>query len=121
MKRPAALAATALALAAAVALPASAATPKLIGTVGPDFKITLTQGGKPVKSVKAGSYLLVVSDKSSIHSFVFEKAKGGTFEKEVTAVPFMGTKTLKVRLTAGTYEFYCRPHEKTMKGTFTVR
>ena len=125
MKRPVALAAAALAVAVAVTVPASAATPKLIGTVGPGFTITLKLNGKLLKessTVKAGSYLLVVTDKASSHNFVFEKAKGGTFEKTVTSVPFKGTKTLKVRLTPGKYEFYCRPHEKSgMKGEFTVR
>ena len=53
-----------LAIAAVVALPAGAATPKLLGTVGPGFTITLTK-----KPTKAGKYTLVVSDKSSIHNF----------------------------------------------------
>lgn len=114
------LAASALALAVAVSASASAATPKLIGTVGPGYTITLTMNGKKVTRVKAGSYLLVVRDRSAIHSFVFEKAKGGTFEKTVTAVGFTGTATLKVRLTSGKYEYYCRPHESTMKGEFIV-
>ena len=115
-----AAAGAALAIAVVASVPASAATPQLIGTVGPGLKITLTLNGKKVTSVKAGSYLLVVHDKSSIHSFVFEKRKGGTFEKTVTSVKFKCTATLKVKLTAGKYEYYCRPHESTMKGEFTV-
>ena len=36
-------------------------------------------------------------------------------------MPFTGTKTVKIKLTAGQYEFYCRPHESQMQGTFTVK
>ena len=114
------LALTAAALALAVAADVLAATPKLKGTVGPGFTITLTQGGTKVTKLKAGTYTLVVSDKAAIHNFVLEKSKGGTFEKTVTSVPFMGTKTVTVKLTAGKYEYYCRPHEASMKGAFTV-
>jgi plastocyanin len=109
------------ALVGAMALPASAATPTLVGTVGPGFTIKLTKNGKPVKSIKAGTYLLVVKDKASIHDFVLEQSKGGKFEKTVTGVSFVGTKKLKVRLTRGTWEFYCAPHESSMHGEFTVR
>jgi plastocyanin len=97
-----------------------ASTPTLNGTVGPGYTITLKQNGKAVKSLKAGSYSFVVADKANIHNFVLEKKKGGTFEKELTTVPFSGTKTVQVKLTSGTWEFYCRPHESQMQGTFTV-
>ena len=111
---------TAAALALTVVADVLAATPKLKGTVGPGFTITLTQSGKKVTKLKAGTYTLVVTDNASIHSFVLEKKKGGTFEKTITSVPFMGTKTVTVKLTAGKYEYYCRPHQATMNGTFTV-
>ena len=100
---------------------ASQSTPTLTGTVGPGFKITLKLNGKTATSVKAGSYSFVVTDKAAIHDFVLEKEKGGTFEKELTNVPFTGTKTVKIKLTRGEWEFYCRPHESTMHGDFTVK
>ena len=118
MRKLLVLAAAAMAL--VVAADVFAAAPALKGTVGPGFTITLTQAGKKLTKLKAGTYTLVVSDKASIHNFVVEKKKGGTFEKEITTVPFMGTKTVKIKLTAGTYEYYCRPHEASMHGTFTV-
>ena len=123
INRPVALG---IALAAALiavssALSAPRAVPTVNGTVGPGFTITLKSNGKQVKSLKAGSYNFVVADKASIHNFVLEKKKGGTFEKELTSVPFKGTKTVKIKLTAGQYEFYCRPHESVMKGEFTVK
>ena len=56
----------AAALAAALAVPtASAATPPLTGAVGPGFTITLTQGGKKVTTLKAGTYTFKISDKST--------------------------------------------------------
>ena len=63
--------------AVAVALVAtSAATPmalpKLTGTVGPGFTISLKRGLAPVKLLKAGKYTFVVSDKASIHNFQIE-------------------------------------------------
>ncbi len=99
---------------------ASQAAPTLNGTVGPGFTISLKINGKPVTSLKAGSYSFVVADKAAVHNFVLEKKKGGTFEKELTDVPFTGTKTVKIKLTPGEWEFYCRPHESTMHGDFTV-
>src|SRR3954451_9173982 len=98
-----------------------AAAPTLNGTVGPGFTITLKQKGKAVKTLKAGTYTFVVSDKADIHNFVLEKSHGGTFEKEITDVPFTGTKSVKVKLTPGAWEFYCRPHEENMHGDFTVK
>ena len=112
------------AIAVMLALPFSASgvtRPKLIGTVGPSFTITLKKNGVAVKSLKAGPYLLVVNDKAAIHNFVIEKAKGGTFEKTITSVPFVGTKTFKIKLTTGKWEIYCRPHESMMHKEFTVR
>jgi hypothetical protein len=66
--------ATAAAAVAAVfsALPAgaSAATPKLVATVGPGYTITLrTSAGAPARSVKAGVYAFTVRDRSDEHNF----------------------------------------------------
>jgi plastocyanin len=123
LRRPVALAllAGAALIAAGSASSASHATVTLNGTVGPGFTISLKMNGKAVKSLKAGSYSFVVADKAAIHNFVLEKKKGGTFEKELTTVPFTGTKTVKIKLTAGAWEFYCKPHESGMHGDFTVK
>jgi plastocyanin len=116
--------AAAAALAAAVVVVApSAAAPapvKLVGTVGPGFTITLTQGGKPVKQLRAGPAVITVSDKASFHNFELEQQSGGKLALQLTTVPFTGTKTVKLTLTRGTYKFYCAPHESSMFGTFTV-
>ena len=93
---------------------------KLKGVVGPGFTITLTQNGHKVRGLKAGTYTLAVADKASIHNFVLEKKSGG-FEKAVTSVGFTGTKTVRVKLNRGKWEYYCAPHESSMHGDFTVK
>jgi len=113
----AALAIASLAL-AAPALASSSAT-ALTGSVGPGFTITLTQGGKKVTSLKAGSYTIAVSDKSNIHDF---HLLGPGVNKVVTTVPFAGKKSVTVTLKKGTYTYQCDPHAAAgMKGSFKVK
>ena len=97
----------------------TAVTP-LRATVGPGYTINLTKSGRRVVRLAPGMYRITVSDRSSFHNFKLEKSRGGTFERSVTTVPFMGTRTITVRLTAGRWEYYCVPHESTMEGHFTV-
>ena len=109
-----------LGAAAAVAAPsASAALPvKLVGTVGPGFTITLTQGGKKVTRLKAGTYRLRITDAATSHAWALDGPHG--YAKDFTTVPFTGTKTFTVTLKKGTYKYYCPPHEIAMFGKFTV-
>lgn len=109
-------------LAAALFLvPASAmSTPKLVGTVGPAFTITLKQGTKKVTKLKAGKYTFVIHDKSSFHNFTLEQEKGGKFEKHLTSTQFVGTKTVTVTLKAGTWKYYCSVHESSIFGFVKV-
>ncbi|MBA3736464.1 MAG: hypothetical protein H0W90_14930 [Actinobacteria bacterium] len=106
-----------VAAAAAVTGPSQAATLKLRGTVGPGFTIQLKQGLKNVTKLRPGTYLLVVSDKSQIHDF---RIGGPGLNKVVTGVSFVGTKTTKVRLKRGTYNYVCDPHRTLMHGRFKV-
>ena len=108
-----------LALAGTAAGRPEAAT-KLKGVVGPGYSISLTKGGKKVSKLKAGTYMFVISDKASIHNFTLEQEKGGKFEKDLTSVSFIGTKTVKVKLKKGKWKYYCTPHESLMHGFFTV-
>jgi hypothetical protein len=96
---------------------AGAALPKLRGTVGPGFTIQLKRGAKRVTKLRAGTYLLVVSDRSPIHDF---HISGPGLNKVVTRVPFVGTKTIKLELRRGTYRYVCDPHRTLMHGRFTV-
>jgi plastocyanin len=102
----------------ALASVATAAPPKLIGTVGPGYTITLKKGGTKVTNLKAGKYTFVINDRASIHNYNLDGPNG--FAKTFTSVPFKGTKTITLTLKAGKYKFYCEPHESTMFGKFTV-
>ena len=101
-------------------LPASVAgapqAQKLTGTVGPGFTITLKKAGKTVKTLKAGTYTITVSDKSDDHNFHL-KGKGVNKDSGVEAT---GTRTWKVTLKRGTYRYVCDPHADMMKGSFRV-
>jgi plastocyanin len=105
------------AVAALFAVPAAfASTPTLNATVGPGFTITLTQGGKKVTELKAGTYTIKVDDKSNIHNFHLT----GSGVNKTTSVSGTGTTTWKVMLKKGTYKYVCDPHASFMKGSFTV-
>jgi plastocyanin len=107
----------ALGLALVPASVAANGTSKLAGVTGPGFTITLKSGGKPVNTLKAGTYTIVVSDKSSIHNFHLF----GPGVNKTTTVPFTGTQTWTVKLKAGTYTFQCDVHAAAgMKGSFKV-
>ena len=93
------------------------ATPRLVGTVGPGFTISLKHNGVPAKTLKAGTYTFVISDRASIHNFVLE---GPGVERDITTAPFTGTKTVTIKLRKGKYKYYCRPHESLMFGFVRV-
>ena len=113
---------TRLALVAAVAVTAlgltavAQAASSLTGTVGPGFTITLTQGGKKVSKLKAGTYTIKIADKSNIHNFHLT----GPGVNKKTSVGGTGSTTWTVKLKAGTYKFICDPHASIMKGSFKV-
>ena len=110
------LALAALAAASLVAAPASQAATVLVGTDGPGFTITLKSAGKTVKKLKAGTYVVRVSDKSNIHNFHLK----GPGVNKLTSVSGTGTKSWTVKLKVGKYTYVCDPHASSMKGTFTV-
>jgi plastocyanin len=104
-------------LCAAIAVPAAfAKSPTLTGTVGPGFTITLKQGSKSVKTLKAGTYVFKISDKSNIHNFHLT----GPGVNKSTTVAGTGTKTWTVKLKKGTYKYVCDPHKTIMHGSFKV-
>ena len=111
-----------LVVAAATLAPANFAgamtVPKLFGTVGPGFTISLKDvHAKAVKQLKAGKYAFVIKDKSSIHTF---SLKGPGITKTLTSATFAGSKTVTVTLKRGAYTFYCAVHPTIMRGTFKV-
>jgi len=124
MRASAAVAVVASVIALAVAPGAGAAsTSNLIGAVGKNgaFTITLKNArGKVVRTLPAGTYTLVVRDYSTFHNFELEREHHGA-SRDITDVDFVGTKTLRVKLTRGEYKVYCEPHESTMSQSFIVR
>jgi plastocyanin len=97
--------------------PAGAVVPKLVGTVGPGFTISLKRFGKPLVTLKAGTYSITVSDKSNIHNFHLTGPK----VNKKTSVTAVGKFSWKITFKKGTYKYVCDPHASIMKGSFTVK
>jgi plastocyanin len=112
MRKPIAAFVLAVVAVTVVVLPVFAAVPKVTGSVGPGFTISM-----PKKPTKAGKYTLVVSDKSSIHNFHLT----GPGVNVKTSVAATGSKTFRITLKKGKYTFVCDPHASTMRGTFRIR
>jgi plastocyanin len=94
------------------------APPKLKGTIGPGFTISLKDAhGKAVKTIKHGKYTLVVQDKADIHNFTLTGP--GIKNKMVTGTSFVGKKTVTVTLKKGNYRYYCSVHPE-VSGTLKV-
>jgi hypothetical protein len=103
----------------AAGLAGAMTVPKLKGTVGPGYTISLkTLKGKAVKTLTASKYTFVVSDKSSAHNFTLTGP--GIRNRTITGTGFTGTKTVTVNLKKGTYTYYCTVHPF-VKGTFKVK
>ena len=101
--------------------PSNAVTPKtkLALTSGPGYTITLkTAAGKRVRTMRTGTYTVVVRDRSSIHNAHVVAPGANRF----TTVPYTGTRTWKVKLArAGTLQFLCDPHARQgMRGSAKI-
>jgi hypothetical protein len=94
----------------------------LKGVVGPGYSISLKMGGKKVKTLKAGKYKIVVSDKSSIHNFTLEREKPSSphMEKHITSTASTGSKTITWTLKPGSWRAYCSVHEALMHQDFKL-
>ena len=90
----------------AVGTSSSMSHPRLIGTVGPGFTISLKLAGKKVKKLKATTYRFKITDKSSSHNF---RLRGPGYNKAIT-----------IKLKKGTYHYMCDPHASFMNGSFKV-
>jgi plastocyanin len=90
---------------------AASTTPKLTGTVGPGFTITMNK-----KTVKAGKYVVTINDRASIHDFHLT----GPGVNKKTSVSGTGTTKWTVTLKKGTYHFVCDPHRSIMHGVLKV-
>lgn len=115
--------ALAAALVAAALLGASggsagqAQEPKLFGTVGPEFTITLRDAqGNRVTKLDPGTYEIEVEDRSDFHTFHLQ----GPGVNERTEVEFTGDVSWKVTFKDGAYTFFCDVHPSSMRGSFTA-
>jgi plastocyanin len=90
---------------------AAATANTLTGTVGPGFTITMNK-----KNVKAGTYVITIRDRASIHDF---HLTGAGVDKK-TSIGGTGTTKWTVKLKKGTYHFVCDPHRTMMHGVLTV-
>jgi hypothetical protein len=104
-----------------VASAGAASHPKLVGVVGKNnaFKISLSFNGKVAKTLKAGTYTVVIHDDSKMHSYELDGPHGKSWT--FTKVPFVGTKTFTLKLVPGKYKAYCAAHEPEMFQHFTVK
>jgi len=95
--------------------PKPKALPKLVGSVGASSISLTTPSGARVKRLKAGVYALVVHDRSKLQNFHLS----GPGVARKTTLRFVGSRTWKLRLRAGTYAYrsdaLARP-----RGRFTV-
>ena len=98
-------------LALAASSVAAASTRTLIGTDGPGFTITMNK-----KIVKAGKYVLIIRDRSSIHNFHLT----GPGVNKMTSIPAVRTTKWTIRLRKGIYHFVCDPHRAIMHGILKV-
>jgi plastocyanin len=99
------------ALALAVGAPAATNVGRLTATDGSGFAITMN-----AKTVKPGTYVVTVKDRSNIHNFRLT----GPGVNKATSVAAVKTYTWKVTLKKGTYRFVCDPHATIMKGVLKV-
>jgi plastocyanin len=97
---------------------ARADNPTLTGVVGTndDFQISLSDANGSVKHLAAGTYTLLVHDRSTFHDFHLF----GPGVDVATTIDGVGDQTFTVTLTDGTYTFQCDAHLPTMKASFTV-
>ena len=93
-------------------------TPRLLATVGPKNTISLrsASGAALHHGVKAGTYSVVVRDRSKLHNFHLV-GKGVNRKSTVAGV---GTTTWKLKLAKGLLRFYSDKAPKTVKGSVKV-
>jgi hypothetical protein len=79
----------------------------LAGVVSASGRLTVAFNGKSIKTLKPGRYTVTVTDRSSSSGFLLGKAKHAA--AAITGAAFMGKRSAKVTLTAGTWIVTPRP------------
>ena len=112
---------SALAFTPGAARPSTTSGIELHGSVGPGFRITLTDAnGVTVSHVDPGSYHIIIQNLSDpntgvVHNFHL-KGPGGV---DLATTSDAGTTTWDVTLVDGTYTYLCDFHPLQMRNTFT--
>jgi hypothetical protein len=88
----------------------------LAGTVSAAGKLTLALRGKAVSNLTVGRYKVTVTDKSATTSFLVQKK--GHAAITVSSRSFVGTRSVTVTFSPGTWSFYSPPSGS--KRTFIV-
>ena len=97
--------------------PPPTAAKRLAASVGPSARIAVrSASGARVKTLKAGSYAIAVSDRSRSDNFHLR----GPRVNARTGVAFTGRRTWKVRLAKGLYTYRSDRHPA-LRGSFRVR
>jgi hypothetical protein len=97
--------------------PAAVAPVQLFLSVGPGAKIALRNaGGRIVKKLKPGKYVIVARDRSSAHN---AHLTGPGVDRKTT-VAFKGVRRWTVTLEKGTLAFRSDPQRTTVRGTVLV-
>ncbi len=92
-------------------VPFRSALSALSATVASSDIATVTASGKPLASLKAGSYDFVVNDDSPHAGLVVQKASMKA--AVLTGVAFEGKRSIRVNLTAGKWSFFARTGRET--------
>ena len=105
----------ALAVAACLAVPGTAAAQTLNGFVNADQTIGLTQGGTAVTQLAPGTYSFEVNDTTAEHNFHLQ----GPGVNDATGIEATGIFNWPNRaLTHGFYDYFCDVHLAAMAGAF---
>jgi hypothetical protein len=89
----------------------------LRAVTGSDFAIALVgEDNAPVTRLDRGTYTIAIDDRSPDHNF---HLVGPGIDRETTLAA-VGQQTWTVRVTGGTYSFFCNPHTLTMTGRFSA-
>src|SRR5437588_10027885 len=106
-------------LIAPAATGAKQSLPRLVATVGPAASIAVTTPpGRRVTRVKAGTYTIVVHDRTAKCNFHLVGPAGGV--NRATTVPYVGERVWKVRLIRGSYRYVCDARPEQVHGSFVV-
>ncbi len=76
----------------------------LVGLVNGAGALSLTDRGKPVRSIQAGRYTFAVTDKSKKSAFTVQEVRANA--TTVTARTFVGKRSVTINLKAGQWFFY---------------